>query len=50
MVLQPVPNVVVLMSSIVVHDQMQRYLARELLVQGTQEAEEFLMSMALIAR
>src|ERR1700676_461259 len=37
------------MSSIVVHDQMQRHLARELLVQRTQEAEKLLMSMALIA-
>ena len=46
---QPGTNVFMLMRPIVVHDQMQRHLARELLVERTQETEEFLMSVSLIA-
>jgi hypothetical protein len=47
--LQPVPHVFVLVGSIVVHDEMERNFAGELLVQRVQELEKLLMAMALVA-
>jgi len=38
-----------LMRSIIVHDDMQRDIAGERLVEGAQELEEFLMPMSLLA-
>ena len=49
MTLQPSPHLGMLMSPVVIHDQMQWNLARELLVDGAQEFQELLMAMPLIA-
>ena len=49
MTLQPSPHVGMLMSPVVIHDQMKWNLARELLVDGAQEFQELLMPMPLIA-
>ncbi len=46
--LEPGPHVLVRMRPIIVHDDMQRDIARELLVEGAQELEEFLMPVPLI--
>jgi len=46
---EPSPHVLMLMRSIIVHDDMQRDIAGERLVEGAQELEEFLMPMSLLA-
>jgi hypothetical protein len=46
--LEPLAHIVMVVSSIVVHDEMERYFAGELSVQSAQKVEELLMPMALI--
>ena len=49
MAFQPGPDVRVAVGAVVVHHQVQGDLARELFVQQTQELQELLVSMALVA-
>src|SRR5215210_2174171 len=49
MTLQPRLHVGVLVSAVVVHDQVQRDLTGKLAIQATQELQELLMSMATVA-
>ncbi len=49
MALQPRSHVRMLMSAVIIHDQMEGNLTGELLVEGAQELEELLMPMPLLA-
>ena len=49
MAFQPSPDVGMLVRAVVVHDQMQRDLSGELLVQPPEKAQELLVPMPLMA-
>ena len=47
--LQPLTDFGVLVRAVVIHDQMQRGLSRELPIQPPEEAKEFLVAVPLMA-
>ena len=49
MPLEPGTHFLVFVSAVVVHDQMQRHIARELLVEPTKELQELLVPVSLMA-